>query len=453
MKVFTVIFLSLNYFLLAQNPFSVPKGEIGKTGTYSIHQVGIPVNKDYEEIIKSFKNLKLEKDPTEKFYELKYEKASFKIHVPNSYSPLKPAGVIVLAISSSQSTEEELAKAFEHCEYFAHKRNFICVGINTENPDFENLKSYYSFHTYEYALLLRRAVDIVKERYKTEFGRVIAFTNNEPISLFWAAITSPQVFKNTSYIGTVPVSLVNSVKTTSRTLMNKYLVYYPLNVVYKKSLAAERTLNSSNAQLFSTYKFTNFQYEEFALNGVVKDPLILSEIKIYDDQFELMIEALDKLDPKFPNRKKLLSIAQKAELKGDHAIAYSNYKIAAQAGFSEAYDKFNELKTELEALTTQMIAAHKERDFPASYKIMSSIFQKFGSKSSLDATKIYQIYSKDKKIILEIKASKRFETELEKFRKNKSNKEVLKTLCENILESIPNSKTAMRAREILSELR
>ena len=445
MKAFLLIVL-FSQICFSQYRFTPQKEEIGKKGMYTLSQKGIPIHKDYEAIFDLYKDKELSKDASGKYYVLNQEQPSFKIYVPPTYLPSRPAGIIILAISSCIATDEELNEAMEYCKFFAEKRNFICIGVETKNPNFEQIRYEYSPHLYEYALLIRRAVDIIKERYKTEFGRIVTFTNSETKSLFLASISCPSTFRYNSFIG-LPYIIEGS-----KAKKNTFHFYLPFNFKDKKSISVQRALNLFKKQKYNSAEFVNAQFIEFVFKNIITNPKDQTGKKVFDNQYDLMIEALDGIDPKFTNSKRFLLAAKEAEKNNNKAKAFTYYKQASQYGFKKAFRKVKELQSELDEHSRHLAEYHKAKDYPGAYKLILKINKDFGQKSNRLSNTLYLQYSKNKHIIAEIKASAKLERELLNLSNGLSDKNTIKSLCQQIVANFPGSRTAIKAAQVIEDL-
>ena len=161
-------------------PFDVPNAEKGKKGLYTVEQPGVPVHEDYAEIMRHNHGRKLEKDRTGQFYRLKHAKAKFKIYVPDSYNPAVPAGIAYIGVEDSGPMGTSIDKSINLCKDFFARRNLIGIAIDAKSLEVGRMQDIMVDYQHEYSVLIRRSIDIVKERYKVDPERVWPFLSFIP---------------------------------------------------------------------------------------------------------------------------------------------------------------------------------------------------------------------------------------------------------------------------------
>ena len=458
--IFVVNFFILSLSSFAQDPFKVPKEEIGKMGLYSLTQVGIPLHSDYKEIFSHCKNYTIQRDSSNRYIKLKVEYPSFKIFAPETYNSTKPAGIIILAISDPLEARNDLTEALEYCRFFAEKRNFICIGVVTERIDYELLKRNNLFRKFEYSALIRRAVDVVKARYRIDEKRIVTFANGANDSLFITTACNPDIFKNNSFLGlsnhfydkaknpngkniTIISNPEEQFKTLGRTARNKYLFYTPYLIQNPKAIVIQKAVKNLQKDLYIRNNFTNTQFIDFTLSSCFKDQDVKKLVQ-FENLLDLMIDAIDKADPLHTNSKRYFIKAQEYDLNSEIGKAYQYYKLAVSRGLKEAEKKLAPLEEKISELLEEIKKFHQDKNFPEAYKALIKV----GANNDEFTKKLYNFYTSSSKIKMEIKAS----TLLDKALKSpKKNSVQIHKLCKSIIKSIPETVTAKRALKILNK--
>ena len=468
-----LIFFSflISTFCFGQNPFQVPKEEIGKTGVYTVEQPGVPIHKDYDEIYRHNHGRKLKLAPGGKFYQLQFEKAKFKLVVPETYSPQNPAGIIFIDTRNSEFHPNLVDTTLNYLNEYAKQKNFICVLIDTKEPTLKQRDTGGLDLGHEYAVIVRRSIDIVKERYSIDSDRVLTFSNYSVDQVFMTTVCCPHVFKHNAFTGTPMFFYDNmpsakggkpipsfgaqdeAIKTMKEAAQNTYAFFHVYLSDDKNLLQSEKKLNEDSEKIFTRNKFNKASFFNISYKGVLKDKIDIKDLEIFDNQYLLMIAALDKIDPKPFNAKIYLEQAQNFEKKNNFPKAFENYKIAAKYGFEEAVTKYEEMNKELQDSSTSMMKLHLAKNYPEAYNLAQTILKKFGSTSNAQAANLYKTYSRDKKIILEIKAASFLAKAEAALKQSPVPVDKIKAACEKVIQTVPGTVTAEKAKTILEKIK
>ena len=459
MKVFIYTLTLFSYSLLqGQNPFQVPKEEIGKTGVYTVEQPGVPKHADYEEIYRHNHGRKLKLAPGGKFYQLQFEKAKFKLVVPETYSKDNPPGFLYLGFGDSM--DRKIDDIVEYCKPLLKQRNLIAIIIDHKlrdpgDPAFQNNLLEIK---YEHAMLIRRTIDIVLERYTIDSERILGYAGMLKADDFSiASITCPHIFKFNVLYSLFPPFYDNmpspdnkkmfpsfgaqdqEITTLKEARKNRFLFFninLPLTVKGdKKSLAFLKKFIKEN-------KFSNSEVFTIEKKAVVPR-----------NGFPEIFLCVDKIDPKPFNAKTYLEQAQNFEKKNNFPKAFENYKIAAKYGFKEAVTKYEEMNKELQDSSTSMMKLHLAKNYPEAHAIAQTILKKFGPTSNAQAANLYKTYSRDKKIILEIKAASFLAKAEAALKQSPVPVDKIKAACEKVIQTVPGTVTAEKAKAILEKIK
>ena len=455
-----IFFVHLFLFSLAsfaQDPFKVPKEEIGKTGQYMIEQPGFPFHKDYIEIYRHDWKAKPQKSPNNKFYVTKECKPKFIISVPETYSSKSPAGIIYLGFENNPTLGKTLDTLFNDIKDILKQRNLIAITIESKHREIKiGAKSSYNI---EYIALVRRSIDIIKERYEIDEDRIFTFGHDISPSTraLQAAITCPKIFKNNIFWG-FPILFYHNMKNKGKTFPSFGSQYDEITTIrdasknnftfiyetFKKGIMKDIHKNQIETakETFNACKFINVSFIPFPAD----------EKKLVNVKGILPI-GLDKIDPKPFNAKAFLIQAQAFEKKKNFPKAFENYKVASKYGFEEAVKKFNEMNKELQNTATAMMKNHQDKNYSEAYEGAQEILKKFGSGSSLQALNIYKSYPKDKKIVLEIKAAAFLAKAEAALKQSPPPTDKIKAACEKVIKTVPGTKTAEKAKKVLNSLK
>lgn len=450
--------LTLFTFTSLADPFSVPKDEIGKKGVYTIEQPGVPKHADYEEIYRHNHGRKLKLAPGGKFYQLQFEKAKFKLVIPETYSKDNPPGLLYLGFGDT--IDSKIDDVIEFCKPLLKQRNLIAIAVDhklREPGDAALNNNPLEIH-YEHAMLIRRTVDIVRERYTIDSERIIGYAGMlKAVDFSVAAISCPKIFKYNALYTLLPPFYDNmpspdnkkmfpsfgaqdqEITTLKEARKNKFL-FFNLNLPFM--LDANKKAEQHLKKFLKDTKFSNS--EIFTIDNKNED-----ERNTYPEIFL----CVDKIDPKPFNAKTYLENAQNFEKKNNLPKAFENYKIAANYGFKEAVEKFTELNKDLQKIETEMMKSHLDKFFPEAYSKATEILKKFGANSSIQAANIYKTYSQDKKIILEIKAAAFLEKAKAASKKPNPPTDKIKEACKKVIKTVPGTKTAEKAQALLDSLK
>ena len=443
----------------AQDPFKVPKEEIGKKGLYTIEQPGIPKHKDYDEIYRHNFGKKLDLDPSKKFYLIKHHEVKFKIYAPETYNPQKPPGILYLGYEENPSLS--LDEIFEYCKPHLKQRNLIAVAP-VRKRDNKELEKANLDRGHEYPLLVRRSVDLISERYKIDPERIITYSGML-ISLYSkiAFVCCPKTFKynileglDDLYYDDMPSpdnrkkypsfgSQGQEITTTKDAAKNKYLFTYITYTDMKEDMMKDHNLKMKKflEEFLKKNKFANSEIMAINMKG--------KEVR---KGFPEIFQCVDKIDPKPFNAKSFLIQAQAFEKKKNLPKAFENYKAAAKYGFEEAVKKYNDMNKELQNEAASMMKSHLDKNYPEAYVAAQTILKKFGSGSSPQALNIYKTYPKDKKIVLEIKAAAFLAKAEAALKQTPPPKDKIKAACEKVIKTVPGTKTAEKAKKVIESL-
>ena len=454
MKSFLLLLL-LSVNSLGKNPFEVPREEIGKTGIYTVEQPGVPVHKDYEEIYRHNHVNKPQLSADKKYYKIYNKNIRFKIFVPESYNPSAPPGLIFMGLDDFTQPSKVFEENIKQSKEFLKQKNLIAVSVEMSQEVNLNGNMDFIANKFEYAVLIRRSISIIEERYKIDLDRIISFSSNsDRDGLSIAAITCPQKFKNNIFWDvtllfhelmprpdSIPKvsfgSTSEQIKTIEEASKNRYLFFF-----YKKEdNPQDKEVVKYIKRLLKKYNFSNTEFVDF-------NP---QNLKSRNGHEELLL-TVEKIDPKPFDAKQILNKAISSDKKKDFLNAFKFYKIAAAYGFKEAQEKFNSWNNELIKKSAAMLEAHKNNDFPAAYKLAMIILKKYGSENCAEAAQLLKEYSKDKKISLELKAASFLAKAEAALKQNPPPKDKIKAACEKVIKIVPGTKTAEKAQKMLDTL-
>ncbi|MCM8539737.1 MAG: hypothetical protein NE328_05630 [Lentisphaeraceae bacterium] len=452
-------FLLLSLYSFAQDPFEVPQEEIGKVGVYTVEQPGVPKHPDYEEIYRHNHGKKLSLDPTGKFYQLQFEKAKFKLIVPQNYTKQKPPGLLYLGFYDGLDTK--IDNVIEYCKPLLKQRNLIAVLVDKKlrNPTL-NDKNVLEY-SYESAIVIRRSIDIAKERYNLDLNRIIAFSSAlNTMNFQITALSCPDIFRYNilhtlfnPFYDNMP-SMDNKktfpsfgaqdqeITTLKKACKNNFIFFYIKYINLEHDLMGKQN-SKYKIDLEDFLKKNNF------INSKVLKIELTHDVTRYPEVFKL----IDKIDPKPFNAKVFLTQAQAFEKKNNFPKAFEAYKIAANYGFEEAIKKFKEMNKELIETTSEINKHDKSKNYPEAFKLAQYLLKKFGTKSSLRATLINKTYLKDNKIILEIKAAAFLAKAEAALSQSPPPKDKIRAACEKVIKTVPDTFTAKKAQKLLKSLK
>ena len=455
-KVYILIILFLSFSLSAKDSFDVPKEEIGKTGLYTVKEPGVPVHPDYKEIYRLNFGDTPPVDSVEKYIVPEATVPKYLVYCPESYDPKKPAGIALFGIQFKYSREVTMDMILKTSKKLLEERNLIAVIVNSDGGLLEDA----SKSSNEASMLIRRSLDIVKERYEINEKRI--FLLGFPGSNYYCfklLLASPQVFKHSIFCSTPHmfketinfqgepiISLSGSnegIKYLKEASKNRiHILYaYSLGKDWVKYHPATKKKMLEARKTFKKYNFKNTTFEEYKFIG--KNIYTIPSIFTY----------IDKIDPDPFNPAIHLKNAKEYEAKNNFKEALISYKEAAEKGSKTGLEKYNELKKDLDDGIENFLKLHLKKHYPDSNTLGRSLVQKYGAVNCKKILKFLTSYSSDKKIVLEIKAAAFLAKAEAALKQTPPPKDKIKAACEKVIKTVPGTKTAEKAQSLLDQLK
>ena len=409
MKLSFILLLFCSYSLFAE---SVKKGD------FTITDAG--VNEAQVEEFSGYTIKKLELTPKDGkvTYKNDGKEVSWRVHVPSSYNPSKPAGVLVYINSGNGGGLPGKWKDL------MGKHNLIWIGADNAGND---------YYTYWRMVMAREGLRRLKETYEINDERVYVsgMSGGGRVSSL-IAMRDPEVFKGAIYL-----CGCNTPKKDAKKMKIAKDNYYVL-------LTGSKDFNLPG---------TKSVYNYYQSNKIKNSKLVVVEgLGHSTPEKKEMDEALEYLNtPIIEKGKEAMAKAEEAEKRKRYEEAMEFYKKAAAFNVEEAISKGEAIQKEIDESYATARKAQEERDFVLALNTYDAIYKKFGKNIGAEAYKTMAELKKDKKVVLEIRAMIYYNKIAKAIKAGKSG-DAVTTALKKVIESAPGSKAAELAEKDLKEL-
>ena len=455
---FNFIFLITFSTTYGQNAFTIQKGEIDRTGSFSFTAEKLPLK--YQNIwskadFNIYKNIHFSNRESKNYTE-KDNPFTWKVFVHKSYKPDIPAGILLL---STNFTYIEFPEAFKD---LCKENNLILIA-----PDL-SINSLYSI---ELGLV---ALDLLNLRYKTNINRVfyVAFGNkikhethlHSPNHFTGVlGIRSNVGWDENELIKTLGKITYNKFKNSLKNL-NFFLLEPPPKAeavgfengrptyednYFHPTLKNNKVLYEKNEfKIEKSADFTSADPKKFS--GYVNH---INEKLFPELRFNALSKAFQFLDSKsLKLKEQYFEDGVKFEQNEQYADAFKSFQNAYKLSHPKAKSRIDDILKEVKKIEFSAIKNFTQKNYYEAYITASSLSKSYPLEYVEDSRVILDKIKKDKNIVTEIKAAIYLHKVETSFSKKLSTKNSLLSACNKVIDICPNTKTAERAQKIIDDL-
>ena len=453
---FNFIFLITFSTTYGQNAFTVQKGEIDRTGSFSFMVEQLPVK--YQNIwsksdFNIYKNIHYSNRVSKKYID-KENLFTWKVFVHDTYTKDIPAGILLL---STNFTYIDFPQSFKD---LCKENNLILIA-----PDL-SINDLYSVE------LSLAALDITKFRYKIDHNRIfyVAFGNQIKHE---AHLHSPNHFTGIlgirSQIGwdekelqkslgkSSYNELIDGLKKTSFYLLestpekmfssldNTYtFTYFHPTLLYNKIIYESGLFKNKKSENFRTDKFNGLSIKVTNKN---EDLFLELKLRVLSEAFQFLDSKSLKLKEQY------FEDGVKFEQNEQYADAFKSFQNAYKLSHPKAKIRIDDILKEVKKIEFSAIKNFTQKNYYEAYITASSLSKSYPLEYVEDSRVILDKIKKDKNIVTEIKAAIYLKKAETSFSKKLSTKNSLLSACNKVIEICPNTKTAKKAHKMLEEIR
>lgn len=436
-----------------------PKEEINKIGSYQIKTDLIPER--YRNLWTNSRFNKVREDEVKndnhRVYSTVIESFKWNIWTPQKYDPQRPAGILVLPLSFQI---EDFPQKWQH---FCDSHNLILI-----SPEFSKF-----IRTCNAALILC-SIDIVKSRYKIDPRRIYLCAIK--YHYYTDMLCFPEAFSGFVFVES---GLHFSRKYFNKTLGGRRL--RELDELLKKNYFAfivnnenqklptedqnievesfdsgteyYRTENGWNSIWKKQYFQKNSKYKHITIDG--QHETLLTQVDyFYGIDYTTMRDAVTFLDTPVINRgKELVKLGKQAENLKQYKKAIELYLLAENHHVSGAQNYTNRVLSLLKSQENKLRKLIISKDYGSAYKLATEVVKQYGTEHAKFSKLAVKEFLDDEKIALEIKAAVFLAKAEAALKQSPVPADKIKAACEKVIQTVPGTVTAEKAKAILEKIK